>query len=315
MTLRQLQYFLKVLELKSFSKAAERLRVAQPALGFQVRKLEEELGLKLFDRHSRGVTPTEAGLVLRDHALVILRQVERARLSLTDLAGPPRGKVAVGVTSTINLVLATRLVERCRESCPNISLSIVEGMSEDLVQWLESDRIDLAFTYNPGNSRGLVYEPLLTEDLCLVQIAREAPRDRTTARLAEIATLPMVLPSRSSGLRGIVDDAATRSGIEYEVVLEIDSVAAIKEMVLNAIGTTVLPLGAVKREVDEGRLVARRLEKPALSRRMFLTYSAQRPASSAQSAIEEVMRQVVKENLAIGTWAWRPAEVPQPLQG
>ena len=167
MTIRQLQYFLRIAELKSFSRAAAYLHVAQPALGLQVRKLEEELGVKLFNRHSRGVTPTEAGLLLRDHALVILRQVERAKLSVTDLAGPPRGKIAVGLTPTLNLILATQLVERCRRDCPEVSLSIVDAMSEDLMERVESDRLDIAYSYNPSAVHGLACEPLVTEDLCL----------------------------------------------------------------------------------------------------------------------------------------------------
>lgn len=306
MTIRQLQYFLRIAELRSFSKAASFLRVAQPALGLQVRKLEDELGVKLFNRHSRGVTPTEAGLMLREHAEIILRQIDRARQSLTDLAGPPRGKIAVGVTSTINLVLATRLVEACREACPEVQLSIVEGMSEDLVEWVENDRLDLAFSYNPSAMPGLIYEPLLTEDLCLV--GPGSANARGPARLKEVARLPMVLPGHASGLRVLVEEAAAAEQVEYNVVLEIDSVAAIKEMVLADIGYTILPIGAVKREVDEGRLSARRFEKPTVSRRMYLTYSAQRPASNAATAIQKVMRQVVEENLEKGTWAWRPAK-------
>ena len=122
------------------------------------------------------------------------------------------------------------------------------------------------------------------------------------------AFAPALLPGRSSGLRTLVEEAAGAEQVEYNVVLEIDSVAAIKEMVLAGIGYTILPIGAVKREVDEGRLTARRLEKPTVSRRMYLTYSAQRPASNAATAIQKVMRQVVEENLEKGTWAWRPAK-------
>lgn len=307
MTIKQLQYFLRIAELRSFSKAAAYLHVAQPALGLQVRKLEDELGVKLLNRHSRGAIPTEAGLLLRDHAQIILRQIDRAKLSVADLAGPPRGKVAVGLTPTLNLILATQLVERCRRDYPNVALAIVDAMSEDLMEWVENDRIDLAFSYNPAAVQGLVCEPLLTEDLCLIGPGNSAFANRDTVTLTDIADLPMILPSVSSGLRSVVEEATHEKGFELNVVLEIDSVTAMKEMVAKGIGYAILPLGSVKREVEDGRIIARRFDRPTLSRDMYLVYSAKRPASKATNAIAELMRSVVRENLESGDWSWSPA--------
>jgi LysR family nitrogen assimilation transcriptional regulator len=311
MTIRQLHYFLRIIELKSFSKAAAFLHVAQPALGLQIRKLEDELGVKLLNRHSRGITPTEAGLLLREHANIILRQIERAKLSLTDLAGPPRGKIAVGVTPTLNLILAAQLVERCIRDYPDISLSIVGGMSEDLMKWVESDRLDLAFSYNPSAVQGLVCEPLLVEDLCLISQGNGSPLEpgsrSDTASFDEVARFPLILPSMASGLRSLVEEAANGRGVKINILLEIDSVTATKELVIQGIGYGILPFGAVKREVGDGRIVARRFTDPTLSREMYLVYSAKRPASNATTAIREIMRSVVNENIASGAWAWRPA--------
>lgn len=310
MTIRQLRYFLRIIELKSFSKAAAFLHVAQPALGLQIRKLEEELDVKLLNRHSRGITPTEAGLLLREHANIILRQIERAKLSLTDLSGPPRGKIAVGVTPTLNLILATQLVERCIRDYPSVSLSIVGGMSEDLMKWVESDRLDLAFSYNPSAVQGLVCEPLLIEDLCLISQGDGSPQsqdnDSLTATLEEAAALPLILPSMASGMRMLVEEAANDRGLKINILLEIDSVTATKELVIKGTGHGILPFGAVKREVGDGRIIARRFTDPTLSREMYLVYSAKRPASNATTAIREMMRDVVSENIKSGDWAWRP---------
>jgi LysR family nitrogen assimilation transcriptional regulator len=309
MTIRQLQYFLRIAELRSFSKAAAYLHVAQPALGLQIRKLEEELGVKLLTRHSRGVIPTDAGLLLRDHAQIILRQMERARLSVADLAGPPRGRIPVGLTPTLNLILATQLVERCRRDYPHVSLAIVDAMSEDLMEWVESDRIDIALSYNPSAVQGLVCEPLLVEDLCLIAPMNHGGfgAGRDTVTLAEIANLPMILPSASSGLRSLVAEATHARGFELNVVVEIDSVTAMKEMVVNGVGFAILPLGSVKREVEDERITAWRFDGPALSRNLYLVYSAKRPASKATNAIRELLRDVVQENLVSGDWSWRPA--------
>jgi len=318
MTIRQLRYFLRIVELKSFSKAAAYLHVAQPALGLQIRKLEEELGVKLLNRHSRGVSATEAGLILRDHALIVLRQIERAKLHLIDFAGPPRGKIAVGVTPTVNLVLASALVQKCRAELPNVSLSIVEGMSENLMEWVENDRLDMAFSYNPAAVRGLVCEPMLTEDLCLVGPPNSALAKPSAKRgknsgldsiaFAQIAELPMILPSPPHGLRSIVDKVANQQELELKITLEIDSVPATKELIEKDLGYTILGMGAVKREVEDGRLTARTITAPNLSRNMFLAYSSKRPSSKASNAVRQIIRTVVQEGIASGQWSWRAVE-------
>lgn len=305
MTLRQLHYFLRILELKSFSKAAANLHIAQPALGLQIRKLEEELGVPLLNRHSRGVTPTEAGLILRDHAQTVLRQVERAKLALVDFAGPPRGKVAVGVTPTVNMMLAASLVSRCREEFPKVGLSLVEGMSETLMEWVENDRLDMAFSYNADVARGLVCEPLLAEDLLLIGAAKDERRLKKTMAFNEVAKLPLILPTTRHGLRQIVDEAADKRGIELNIVMEIDSVHASKELVERGLGYTVLPMGAVFHEIEEGRLTARGINTPQLARKMYLAYSAKRPSSKGALAVRQIMRDVVGAGLAAGNWAWR----------
>lgn len=305
MTLRQLHYFLRILELKSFSKAAANLHIAQPALGLQIRKLEEELGVPLLNRHSRGVTPTEAGLILREHAQTVLRQVERAKLALVDFAGPPRGKVAVGVTPTVNMMLAASLVSRCRDEFPKVGLSLVEGMSETLMEWVENDRLDMAFSYNADAARGLVCEPLLAEDLLLIGAAKDERRLKKTVAFGDVAKLPLILPTNRHGLRQIVDEAADKRGIELNIVMEIDSVHASKELVERGLGYTVLPMGAVFHEIEEGRLMARAINTPQLARKMYLAYSAKRPSSKGALAVRQIMRDVVGAGLAAGHWAWR----------
>lgn len=305
MTLRQLHYFLRILELKSFSKAAANLHIAQPALGLQIRKLEDELGVPLLNRHSRGVTPTEAGLILREHAQTVLRQVERAKLALLDFAGPPRGKVAVGVTPTVNMMLAASLVSRCRDEFPKVGLSLVEGMSETLMEWVENDRLDMAFSYNADAARGLVCEPLLAEDLLLIGAANDERRLRKTVLFNDVAKLPLILPTTRHGLRLIVDEAADKREIELNLIMEIDSVHASKELVERGLGYTILPMGAVFHEIQDKRLVAYAINQPALARKMYLVYSAKRPSSKGALALRQIMRDVVGAGLAAGNWAWR----------
>ena len=179
------------------------------------------------------------------------------------------------------------------------------------MKWVESDRLDLAFSYNPSAVQGLICEPLLVEDLCLISQGdgsqRTADNQGGTASLEEAAALPLILPSMASGMRALVEEAANNRGLKINILLEIDSVTATKELVIKGLGHGILPFGAVKREVGDGRITARRFTDPTLSRQMYLVYSAKRPTSNATNAIREIMRAVVSENIASGDWAWRPA--------
>jgi LysR family nitrogen assimilation transcriptional regulator len=156
--------------------------------------------------------------------------------------------------------------------------------------------------------QGLVCEPLLIEDLCLISPrgGASARSNEDTASLNEVAELPLILPSMSSGLRSLIEEAANERGIKVNTLLEIDSVTATKELVTKGVGHGILPLGAVKREVDDGRIIARRFTDPTLSREMYLVYSAKRPSSNATAAIREIMHAVVEDNIKSGAWAWRP---------
>ncbi|MDP2620543.1 MAG: LysR substrate-binding domain-containing protein [Hyphomicrobiales bacterium] len=306
MDVRQLRYFQRIVERKSFSEASRHLRIAQPALGLQVRQLEDELGVKLLNRHARGVTPTEAGQLLYEHAGIILRQIERAKHEIADIAASPRGKVAIGLTPTVSLILGATLVEKYHEACPNVSLRIAEGLSEVLVEWVASDRLDLAFTYNPSSTRGLLLEPLLTEDLFVIGPPDGITAGRDTVPFAALSKLPLVLPSAPYMLRHLVEEAANRSNIELQIYLEIDSVQTMKELAEHKVCYTVLPMGAVRSEVVDKRLAASRIVEPDLVRTLYVVHARRRPTSKAFAILNDLIRQQVKREIAGGSWSWWP---------
>ncbi len=308
MDIRQLRYFLSIVERKSFSEASKHVRIAQPALGQQVRKLEDELGVKLLVRHARGVTPTESGTLLYEHAKIILRQLERARNEVIEIADSPRGKIAIGLTPTVSLMVGAALVETYRQACPNVSLRVVDALSEVLVEWVATDRLDVAFSYTRAGTAGLVREPRVEELLYLV-----GPGEGGSAEAAEIAfkrlsDLPLILPSQPQILRTLVDEAAAARGVELDIYLEIDSVQTMKELVERAIGHTVLPFGAVQSEVAEGRVSARKIIAPELTRTLYVVYSSRRLPSKAFSILRDVIHQVVEAKVKVGSGSWREAK-------
>ena len=304
MDVKQMRYFVGVLRARSITKAAQQLHVAQPALGLQIRKLEEELGVDLFVRHSRGVTPTEAGTLLAKHATLLLSQFERARQDLLDHARRPHGRVVVGMTPTSSLVLAAALAERCRSTYPEVSLTITEGLSERLMEWVESDQIDVTLTYNPDAVKGLVCKPLIVEALFFVWRRDNDKADGGPVPFAEVLRSEMVVPSRTHLLRTLIDDVAEISNASLKVAFEVDSVPAIKDMVRRGLGATILPYGAVRAEVEEGKFHARRIDDARLHRTMYLAYSNTRLPSKAIIAISQLIEETVHDLAASGSVGW-----------
>ncbi len=307
MDIRQLRYFVRILEARSFTKASEKLRIAQPALGLQIRKLEDELGVQLLVRHSRGVSPTEAGLLLARHAEVLIKQLDRARQDLIDFSGPPRGSLSLGMTPTTSLVLAAALVKRCKRDLPGVSVSIVEGLSETLMEWVADGRLDLAFTYNPHAVKGLACEPLLSEDLFFIGPGSGAAAVGAPVRFADIAGRPLVLPSRPILLRTMIDEAAEGRDYDLNITFETNSVPTLKELVQESLGYTILPFGAVRREVEDGRLSAQRITDPSIARTLHLAGSHKRPASKATDALRDLIRELIRESIATEALFWRAA--------
>lgn len=306
MDIKQLRYFMGVLEAKSITKAAEQLYVAQPALGLQIRKLEEELGVELFVRHSRGVTATEAGMLLAQHARVLLRQFARARQELLDFAKSPHGRVAIGLTPTVNSVLVAEVAARCREQYPDVVLNISGGLSERLIDWVDEDEIDLSLSYNRREHGGLDCEPLVEEVLYYIECGDgTCGINNESIALSDVARRELALPSRPHLLRVLVDEKVKELGLEANVIFEVDSVTAMKELALNNVAGLIMPIGAVRSEVNAGRLIARRVVEPELARALFLVQSNRRPPSKAVQAIGTLLRETVSDFSQRDDVGWR----------
>lgn len=297
MDVRQLRYFSEIVDAKSFTRAADRVRIAQPALGLQIRKLEEELGVSLLHRHSRGVEPTEAGAVLLRHANAILKQVEQARQEVTDLSGPPRGEIILGITPTASALLAIPLVRTCRDAFPEISLNLFEGMSEEIMRRLDDNSLDMGFTYNPGAVSGIPTEPLLSEDLYLLG-AKGKDEPGETVSFNAVCERQLILPSRGFGLRDWLEETARERDLEIDVSFEIDSVATIRDMVEAGLGSAVLPFAVVQQAVDSGRLFAAQITRPRIPRTLNFAYASAHHENNASRAVRGVIDTVISDCIA-----------------
>ena len=309
MDLKQLEYFVRVAELGSFTRAAHTLHIAQPALSRQVRLLEVELRQNLLLRNGRGATPTEAGLLLLDHARGILHQVERAREDLGRVRGALAGHVAVGLPPTLARVLAVPLTRAFRLELPEARLSIREGLSTSMQESLIQGRLDLALLYDAAPLPELDILPLFEEELLLVQ-ARPAglledPPPPPIA-LRELAELPLVIPSRPNAIRMHVERELAGLGLRPTITLEIDGVPAILDLVAEGMGYALLPRNAVSNTIRPSAYQMRAISDPPLRPRVALACSAQRPATLTQQAAARLLRELCARVLG------QPAQLPEP---
>ena len=296
MDLRQLEYFVRIAELGSFTRAARVLDVAQPALSRQVRLLEVELRQNLLLRNGRGVTPTEAGKVLLEHGRGILHQVERAREDLGRVGGTLAGRVAIGLPPTVARMMAVPLTREFRKRMPHAALSISEGLSAAMLERLVAGRLDIALLYNPSPSTDIELTPLREEELMLFRsIPRGAPKARTSpVTLADVARMPLVAPTRPNAIRMLIETSMSSIGCRPNLVLEIDGVEAILDLVADGAGCAILPGYAINASGRPNAVRADRIVKPPLMSRLEIAVSSQRATTLTQRAMLDLIHDVAE---------------------
>jgi LysR family nitrogen assimilation transcriptional regulator len=282
MDLKQLDYFVRVAELGSFTRAATQLAVVQSALSRQVRALEVELRQPLFERTGRGVTLTEAGKRLLEHGRGILQQVERARLDIENQRGAATGRLVIGLPPSVSRMLTGPLVTAFRQRFPKATLSVVEGLSTYVMEWLAIGRVDCAVVYNVGASATIDLLPVLHEQLYLVSARRGGAGQpgRLVGKpvtLAEVAERELVIPSRPHSIRMLLEAALANEGRRAKVAMEIESIPAILDLVQHDGFHAVLALNAIKTSGKEQGFSVRPIGKPRLTTTLWIATSAQRP--------------------------------------
>ncbi len=293
MDLKQIEYFVRVAELGSFTRASVMLNIAQPALSRQVRLLEVELRQTLLVRNGRGATPTEAGKMLLEHGRGILHQVERAREDLGRVRGGLAGRVAVGMPTSVAKVLTVPLIRAFKQRMPEATLSISEGLSVAMSDALVMGRLDIALLYNPLPAPELELTELLQEDMVLVQNEAHRSKEGTTITLRELAAVPLVIATRPNALRTLVETEMGAVGKRPSIALEIDGVAAILDLVADNAGSAILPANAVRTSAHPERYCMRPIS--SLRSRLCLAASAQRPATLTQRAMQELIGELIQQ--------------------
>lgn len=262
-------YFVKVVEIKSLTGASEQLNVAQPALGLQIKYLEEELGVALLVRHSRGVHATPAGEFLYRRAVSLLQAMKETRQDVMNFANNASEMIRLGLTPSFMQLVGPDLPIEAREIMPGVFLSLVEELSYNLITSLEGDKLDAAFVYAGINRPSMPLTALLEEDLLFVS-SPDVDSSTDPISFAEVARRELVLPGKMDVVRGLMDDTAARVSVPLNVLYETQSIQATRNIIFKGLAGGIVPYGSVKTEIDQGSMVARRIIKPAVTRTLYL---------------------------------------------
>jgi DNA-binding transcriptional LysR family regulator len=293
MDTRQLAAFCAVVERKSFSQAAERLGVTQPAVSLQIQSLEERLGQQLFDRSGRRVEPTEAGLRLYRGAqrlLTLERQV------LEDVAGeaegPLRGQLAIGASTgpggTVVPVLLCEFAEAHAEVTVDLSISD----TQTIVDRVARRELELGIVGATPRNRSVVYEPFFRDEVILVCPPRHRYAGQTVA-LDDLRGEPLIIMQEGAGVRQVIEDELRKSGTrlrDLDVRLELGLQESVKSAVEAGHGVTFISRTAVEPELAAGTLAAARVKGLEPSREISLVRAAGRVATRVADAFVEFAR-------------------------
>lgn len=308
MDFKQLQAFVHVAELGSFTRAATILDTTQPALSRLVRQLEVQLRQHLLVRNGRGVALTDAGQRLLAHAQGILQQVERATHDLENLRGTPSGQFAIGLTPSVAKIATVELIRRFRAAFPTATITVTEALSSYLVEWLMMGRIDAAVMYDTADTPLIDKRALFSEELFLIGHGRlgepAAGPPPGAIRLKQIGRYPLVIPGRMHAIRHIVETRAAEQGAKLSIALEVDAVSSILDLVCEGHGYAVLPMNAINSDPLKRHFTINRITHPTLHSQLVVATSTVHPVSHlagrAMAMIEQDVLPLYTEPRRIG---------------
>lgn len=294
--LAALGYFVHVAEAGGFSKASAVLNIPQPTLSRHIRRLEGQLGSRLFDRTGRGVLLTEVGESLYRHGKDILNRVQRARAEVSNLRDNPNGLAVLGLAPIAGRILSVPVAQRFLHEAPHARLRIVEGFTGYVLEWIANGRIDVGILYEDTVNSSFETEPLWEEEYIVVSARGSGLDHRKSISFAEVARRPLVLPGRPHAMRLKVEEVAAKLDLSLNVALQIDGLNAILDLVYQGVGTTILTPPALYGYPASDELVVTPLTNPIIRATVVAVCSRQHPITNT---IRTLLRIVQEEGRAI----------------
>jgi DNA-binding transcriptional LysR family regulator len=285
--LRQLEIFVKVAELGSFSRAAEALFLTQPTVSEHIRTLEDELGVRLLDRLGRGAAVTKGGALLLSHAQRMLALAREARQAMESFQGRMSGELLVGASTIPGEYILPALIGRFKEKFPDIAITLLIGDSQAVTEWVAEGRAEIGVVGARSTHRGIEFRELMPDDIVLIVSSAHPWHGRKQVTLEELRREPLLLRERGSGTRGALETALREAGADitaFRVVGEMGSTQAIKQAVKAGVGVSLLSRRAVEEECRAGSLWCLRVKDLKVTRAFYLVTNRERSRSPLAEA-------------------------------
>lgn len=303
---RQLRYFAAIYEAQSVSRAAEGLNIAASALSHHLNNLETELATSLFVRKPRGMQPTAAGERLYDHARGILRAITAATDDLQEEGREVSGEISVGMSYSTVKAIGMDLMKTVISDYPKLRLSLTESLSGSTLVHLMASEIDMAVAYNPPNDPKLRSQPILEERMVCVGRPDIIGDSDGPLTFEEVLEFPLILLRQGLSARALLDDATLLKQLESRARLQMNSVQAISGCLVEGLGCIVGTRLFMRELLDQGKLHARPIVQPTLTRTLYLCEQADRPATFALEAVRQLIMKLIFDAMRTGRWDASP---------
>ncbi|WP_028672151.1 LysR substrate-binding domain-containing protein [Saccharospirillum impatiens] len=289
MELRHLRYCVALAEVQNFTRAAERTHVTQSTLSHQIKQLEDELGVALFNRNGKSVTLTEAGRDFVDSIAPILKNVDAAVGALKNTPDQLTGELRIAATHSFNVQLIPQCLAAFMAKFPQVRVVVEELSGDQIAQGLESGSLDLGVSYRPAVPRGLWFEPLFNEELKLIMNRAHPLANRKRVRMVELNGLPLALLTRNFSTRQLLDECFQAAGAEPQIVAELNAISPMVELVRQTGLCSIVSDNALSGEPD---LVAVALENPTPIRTPGLLWNRDRERPAATRYMANIIREL-----------------------
>ena len=303
---RALRCFLAVCAAQSMTRAAEAMHMAQPAISMQIKNLEAELGVVLFERDQRGTRLTPAGRRFERRTQALLQSLQLAVDEVRGLDARPAGPVTLGLPQSMSRLLTVPLVAESLRRWPEVTLQVAELSSGFVPQLLARGDIDIGITFERHDNPALSYEHIAQEQLVLVGPAGALPAAQhgvlSAVPMADLQRYPLVMPGREHGLRILIDRIAHAHHVRLEPVAEVNAIHQILDVVASGVAYGVLSFAAVIQAHQQGQVSAARIDSPPLSRPIYLAGLVQDAPTVAVSSLRNLIKQTTRRLIASGDW-------------
>ena len=296
MELRQLEYFMALCDELHFTKTAEKLRIGQPTLSYQMKSLEDEMGVRLFDRLGKKIAITEAGEILLEHCKKVFENLKIATEQIEELQKVKRGKLVIGALSGDLSLIASKVLLEFHAEYPHVQIQFFS--IDDPVEKVKQNEIDMALTFMPRSDESFIQIPLYEDDFYLVVQMEHAWSVRDEIEFREILDIPLILNPIGHCFRKLFNEACLSAGIVIKPIIESTDSKTILNLVEEGIGATIITSTLFSLE-NKGALKAIKLTNPDFIKEVSMVYHKQKYIGTAAKGFIEILMNFINENKAL----------------